>query len=130
MTVPQGKGEWILIVEDDPELSVLLEFLLIESGFNIVKTTNGIEAEYIYTNHTPKIDLIISDMGLPSQGGLELFEKLIAKDKNLRFIAMSGLGDKDMINKLKLHGIKIFLPKPFHADTLINTVRNLLDGNL
>ncbi|RCK76583.1 MAG: diguanylate cyclase/phosphodiesterase (GGDEF & EAL domains) with PAS/PAC sensor(s) [Ignavibacteriae bacterium] len=120
-------GKWILIVEDDPEISELLEILLISNGYNVVRASDGNEAFEIYRSHSPKFDLVISDLGLPSLGGLELFQKIFSIDNSVKFIASSGYNHKNFSEELKIQGIRAFLPKPYHAESLLQTIKKILE---
>lgn len=119
--------KWILIVEDDPQISELLEILLISNNYNVEIAKDGDEAFKIYKSHIPKIDLIISDLGLPKLGGIELFHKIYAEDNSVKFIASSGFNSKNFGDELIKQGIKAFLPKPYHAEHLIQTIKNILE---
>lgn len=122
-----GKGEWILVVEDDQEISSLLEVILCGVGYKIVVAQDGEEAEMRYKSHKPPFDLVLSDLGLPKLGGVELFEKLIAFDPKIKFIASSGYSDANLAGELKSKGVKEFIPKPYLPENLFRTIREILD---
>lgn len=119
--------KWILIVEDDLEISTLLELLLLQNGYQVIKAQDGLEALQIYKTHIPKINLVISDLGLPSLGGIELFQKIYEFDKNVNFIASSGFNQNNFQEQLISQGIKAFLPKPYHAETLLTVIKKILE---
>jgi two-component system, cell cycle sensor histidine kinase and response regulator CckA len=123
-----GKGEWILIVEDDNVISELLALILKGAGYNIVVAGDGEEAVKIYDEHKPKFDLVISDLGLPKLGGVELFSKLYSENPGLKFIASSGFGGHDLVVNLKKMGVKAFIPKPYIPEDLFRIVRNALNS--
>lgn len=122
-----GKCEWILIVEDDQEISSLLEVILSAAGYNIVVANDGEEAENLYKSHQPPFNLVLSDLGLPKLGGIELFEKLIVFDPKIKFIASSGFSDLSLASELKSKGIKKFIGKPYLPENLFQTIREILD---
>jgi two-component system, cell cycle sensor histidine kinase and response regulator CckA len=128
MEMELGKGEWILLVEDDHVISSLLEIILTGSGYNIVVAGDGEEAMKIYNEHQPMFDLVISDLGLPKLGGVELFTKLYSENPQLKFIASSGFGGHDLIVSLKNMGVKAFIPKPYIPEDLFKILRNTLDS--
>lgn len=121
-----ANGKWILFVEDDVVISDLLEVILNGFGYNIVVAVDGEEALKIYQTHQPKFDLVISDLGLPKLGGVELFTKLYAENPELKFIATSGYGGKELKSNLKRMGIKAFIPKPFVPEDLFTIIDNVL----
>lgn len=122
-----GKGEWILIVEDDQEISSLLEVILCGVGYKIVVAKDGEEAVNLYKSHQPPFDLVLSDLGLPKLGGVELFEKLIVYDPKIKFIASSGFSDLTLASELKSKGVKEFIAKPYLPENLFQTIRRTLD---
>ncbi|MDP2209675.1 MAG: response regulator [Bacteroidota bacterium] len=122
-----GKGEWILIVEDDWEISSLLEVILCGVGYKTVVANDGEEAESLYKSHQPPINLVLSDLGLPKLGGVELFEKLIIYDPKIKFIASSGFSDLTLASELKSKGVKEFIAKPYLPENLFQTIRKILD---
>ncbi|MCX6141660.1 MAG: response regulator, partial [Ignavibacteriales bacterium] len=61
--------ETILIVEDDEPLLRLLRFFLDDAGYNVMSATNGEEAVNTYIKHRGKIDLVVTDLGLPGLTG-------------------------------------------------------------
>ena len=117
-----------MLVEDDNVISALLKIILTGSGYNIVVAGDGEEAVKIYNGHQPKFDLVISDLGLPKLGGVELFTKLYYENPELKFIASSGFSGQDLIVSLKKMGVKAFIPKPFIPEDLIKILRNTLDS--
>ncbi len=122
-----GKGEWILIVEDDREISSLLEAILSSVGYNIAVANDGEEAEKLYIAHNPPFNLVLSDLGLPKLGGIELFERLIVYNPKIKFIASSGYFDPFLANDLKTKGIKGFIAKPYLPENLFRNIREILD---
>lgn len=122
----EENGKWILIVEDDDEISTLLELILIQNGYSVIKVRDGLEALEIYKSHIPKINLVISDLGLPSLGGIELFQEIYKYDKKIKFIASSGFNQENFEKQLLNTGIKAFLPKPYHVETLLQVIKKIL----
>ncbi len=122
-----GKGEWILIVEDDREISSLLEVILCGVGYKTIVANDGEEAENLYKSHHPPFNLVLSDLGLPKLGGVELFEKLIVYDPKIKFIASSGYSDSTLAGQLKSKGVKEFIAKPYLPENLFQTIRRILD---
>jgi two-component system cell cycle sensor histidine kinase/response regulator CckA len=123
-----GEKEWILVVEDDIMMSDLIKIILTGSGYNVVVAGDGEEAVKIYNDHQPKFHLVISDLGLPKLGGVELFTKLYSENPELKFIASSGFSGHDLIVTLKKMGIKAFIPKPYIPEELIKVLRTTLDS--
>jgi two-component system, cell cycle sensor histidine kinase and response regulator CckA len=122
-----GRNEWILIVEDDVEIATLLHAILTDEGYNIILASDGEEAVKLYQEHQPKFDLVISDLGLPKLGGVELFQTLNANDSGIKFIASSGYGGQSLVTDLTNMGVRAFVPKPYIPTELFKIIRDTLD---
>ncbi len=123
----RGKGEWILVVEDDMEVASLVQAVLMSFNYNTVHIKNGEDALEIYKIHEPKFDLVFSDLGLPNMSGVELFEKLLELNPFIKFIGSSGFGHKDVENDLLSKGVKYFLGKPYSPEKLLEVLRNVIE---
>lgn len=121
-----ANNAWILLVEDDVIISDLLEVILNGFGYNIVMAVDGEQALKIYQTHQPKFDLVISDLGLPKLGGVELFAKLISENPKLKFIATSGFGGIELKTNLKRMGVKAFIQKPYVPEELFAIIDNVI----
>lgn len=99
----------ILLVEDHKDSRISLENLLIRAHHHVVSAGSAKEALQLAASH--HFDLVISDIGLPDQSGLELMQKL--KDEfALKGIALSGYGMDEDISKGKNAGFEHYLTKP------------------
>ncbi len=122
-----GKGEYILIVEDNLEVSSLLTEILTTFNYNIIVAGDGESALNLYLANKPQFALVLSDLGLPKLGGVELFEQLYQINPKVKFIATSGFGHIDVENTLLAKGVKAFIPKPLRIENLLKTIRDILD---
>lgn len=126
MKMNPANNAWILLVEDDVIISDLLEVILNGFGYNIVMAVDGEQALKIYQTHLPKFDLVISDLGLPKLGGVELFAKLFSENPKLKFIATSGFGGIELKTNLKRMGVKAFIQKPYVPEELFAIIDNVI----
>ncbi|MFH2003580.1 MAG: response regulator [Bacteroidota bacterium] len=123
----RAKGEYILIVEDDIEVSSLINDILTSFNYNCVVVEDGKSALEIYSSNEPKFALVLSDLGLSKLGGVELFEQLYKINPQIKFIAMSGFGHQDVGDSLQAKGVKAFISKPFRIENLLKTIKDILD---
>ncbi len=114
-------NETILIVEDEADLILFLKESLEFFGYKTVLAHNGSKALEIYEIKQDEIDLIVSDVVMPEMGGVEL--KLIVEKMNAeqKFVLISAY-----TNRIE-PGVP-FLQKPFQAEELAWTVRQILDN--
>lgn len=110
----------VLIVEDDLDISRLLELELEEAGFDVSTYDTGIRGLSAIREADP--DLVILDLGLPDLSGAEIARRVRATSETPIIIltAADDVGTKvGMLNA----GADDYLAKPFHADELIARVK-------
>jgi DNA-binding NtrC family response regulator len=125
---PQGaRAPWILVVDDEPSIRRLMEFLLRSQGWNVLTADGAAQATEIIDTEAVPPSLIICDVLMPHVDGLELVRRLCARLKGLNVIFVSGhLTDVSWWPEdLKDHR---FLPKPFENAQLISAVREAIGG--
>ncbi len=120
--------ERILVVEDDKNLSRVLENLLSRCGYRVF-TFHLPSLAIEYCQVTPKgIDLVLTDLVLPEMNGVQLKDKIKEIMPEARFLFMTGYS----ADVLEQKGIKVdnqhILMKPFDIRTLAHRVREILDA--
>ncbi len=106
----------ILIVDDDPILRSMLSIALTEAGHQVLQAENGALAlDHLRllksTNNLP--DAVITDIQMPQMGGMELLERMSSAEIRVPAIAMTAVGDKDLVVRLLRLGAEEFIDKPF-----------------
>jgi CheY-like chemotaxis protein len=123
-TQPAADSEGkILVVEDDSDMREVMEFMLEQLGRGVVLA--GSVEEAASAAKSENISLIISDLGLPGQSGLDLLKVLGAKGK-VPAIALSGYGAEEDVRASRAAGFTEHLVKPVTPDKLLDAVRKLI----
>jgi two-component system OmpR family response regulator len=113
----------ILIVDDDPEVRLLLRRCLEREAYEVVEASNG--EELFAALGAGGIGLITLDLGLGGEDGLDLARRIRSKH-NLPIIMISGKGDTiDRVVGLEL-GADDYIAKPFHLREVLARVRAVL----
>ena len=113
----------ILVVDDDTRLRSLLVRFLRESDFFVSAAKSAAEARSMLSRY--KFDLLIVDIMMPEESGLEFLQKL-RKEDNVPVILLTAMGETaDRINGLEC-GADDYLPKPFEPKELVLRIRNVL----
>ncbi len=117
----------ILVVEDDEEISLLLEFLLSREGYQVSLAKDGHAAQY-FIEHSDPPDLALLDVMLPYVNGTHLLEQMRsmptwAKTKIIMLTAKSG--EKGVVNALS-SGADDFIAKPFKPLELVARINHQL----
>jgi two-component system response regulator PilR (NtrC family) len=115
----------VLVVDDEPAIRAQLEESLQEAGYETQGAADGAEAAQLALQHS--FDLCLSDIRMPSMGGIELLQRLAETSPETMFILMTAFGGLDTaIEALRLGAVD-YLVKPFEHDELIAKVRRLAE---
>jgi CheY-like chemotaxis protein len=122
-----GNGELILIVDDEPLIQQVTQTSLEDRNYRTLVASDGIEAIALYAEHKDEISVVLMDMMMPSMDGLTALRTLHRLNPKLQAIATSGLASNNQLAEATGIGIKAFLPKPFTAKELLNTLGKVLN---
>jgi PAS domain S-box-containing protein len=125
---PRGGTETILLVEDEPMVRGLSSRGLREYGYRVLEASDGAEALRLVADFGHGIDLVISDLVMPSMGGRELGHQLAQLDPTLPVLYMSGYTGDDVLRRGLMEPGAPFQSKPFTAEGLARRVREMLDA--
>ncbi|MEO8597033.1 MAG: response regulator [Candidatus Solibacter sp.] len=114
----------ILIIDDDPAVRGLLHRILTGAGYAVVEAADG-KSGLLEVEHAP-MDLVITDLVMPEQEGLEVLGKLHARRPGLPVIAISGAFGGSFLEVARHLGAAAALPKPVEATTLLEAVRKAI----
>ena len=126
-TLPAGKGETIIIAEDEPQVREIMRFLLQENGYKIIEAENGEDAVRKFKENIGTVPLVLLDVIMPVKNGREAYEEIKGIEPGIKTIFMSGYTD-DIISKNGMleEGFD-FISKPINPDTLMRKIRDVLD---
>jgi two-component system nitrogen regulation response regulator GlnG len=114
------KKIWIL--DDDKSIRWVLQKALEKNNYNVVTFGNTNEAINHFNHDMP--DLIVSDIKMPGESGLQFLEKVKEKFPKIPVIIMTAFSDLDSAVDSYAHGAYEYLPKPFDIDNAINVINS------
>ena len=123
-----GRGETVLVAEDEPAVLALTRNLLERGGYKVMAASNGADALAAATRHDGRIDLLLTDLIMPGMSGRVLAERLTADRPGLRVLFMTGYTDDVAVRHGLQDGTFSVLQKPFTQASLGSTVRAALDA--
>jgi PAS domain S-box-containing protein len=126
-TEPQKGSETILLVENEEAVRDLTHTVLTSYGYKVIVTQDPEHALSLAETGIP-IQLVLTDVVMPSMSGREMAQKLLAKYPHLRVLYMSGYTDDIITSGGVLEAGLAFLQKPFTPATLAQKVRDVLDA--
>lgn len=119
----------ILVIEDDEHLRTMLRRMLEKAGYEVVEAADG--AAGVTRFRAEPTDLILTDILMPGQEGLETIMQLRREERRVPIIAMSGggrVGPQDYLAAADKLGAYKTLVKPFSSEELLRTLREALDS--
>jgi PAS domain S-box-containing protein len=124
---PVGRGETILVVEDEPDVRRMAERILTKGGYVVIGTSGGEEALSVCRSKEQPIHLLLTDVIMPGMLGTELVEQIKSMLPELKVVFMSGYSHEVLAPQaLADQGDAAFIEKPFSGNELLRTVRRLL----
>lgn len=121
--LPKGRGETVLVVEDEGAVRALAKMMLESHGYNVMTAADGIEAVELYRQHRATIRLVLVDMMMPRMSGPETLRELRAIHPDVRAIAVSG----NVEATGEELGVAAFIQKPYNLPVMLKAVRDALD---
>ena len=125
---PNGNREYLLLIEDEPDVADLASEMLAEEGYRVVIAHDGFEALKIYEKMGKQIGLVILDYFLPVIDGDAVFEELRSINPKVNVVLSSGFAEQTKIASMLAQGLRGFIPKPYSREKLLEQVRSTLDA--
>ncbi|RJQ45256.1 MAG: response regulator [Gaiellales bacterium] len=125
----QGRGQKVLLVEDEDAVRSMAETTLANNGYVVLPARDASEAFLIFAREKGEIDVIFSDVVMPGESGVSLADHLIEYNARMPVILTSGLeATVDDWRSIEEHGYR-FLPKPYRLEDLLREMRGVFGGN-
>jgi CheY-like chemotaxis protein len=112
------QGHVALVVEDDDLVRAMAVRGLAEAGYTTLEAENGRRALDLVRSRRGRVDVVITDIGMPDTDGYELARQLEQEQPELPIIYMTGYGDVEVAGP--------FLRKPFSPDAFVRKVGEVL----
>jgi PAS domain S-box-containing protein len=125
--VPPGQGT-VLVVDDEPFIRDLARQMLEAAGFAVLTAADGREAVEVYRAQGATIGVVLLDLTMPRQDGVETFHALRRIRPDVRVVLCSGYGDQEASKRFSGHDLAGFVAKPFQLEELLRAVRDALAG--
>jgi len=123
---PQGRGETILVVEDDVSVLHLTEKILDHLGYAVLTSAGSVEALTMAREYQGEINLLMTDVVLPEMSGRDLAGEMVKIRPDIRTLFMSGYTADIITRQGVLDKSVHFVQKPFTFDSLARKVREAM----
>jgi PAS domain S-box-containing protein len=124
----RGRGECILVVDDEIAICRITEDTLEQFGYRVLIANDGAEALALYESRMSEIALVLTDMMMPVVDGPRMIRAMRAKNPEVKIIACSGFISDGVSTFLDGTESNAFITKPYAAEELLRTIRSVLDG--
>jgi PAS domain S-box-containing protein len=125
--IPKGKGELILVVDDEMSIREITKTALESNNYQVLIAKDGIEAIALYAQHQNEISAVLMDMMMPEMDGMTAIRTLQRMNFQVKIIAVSGLATSDKIRAAISNGAKFFLSKPYTCKELLNALYQVIN---
>jgi CheY-like chemotaxis protein len=122
------RTETVLLVEDEAQVRKLIRAVLSNAGYRVLDATDALEALRISEQESGEIELLVTDVVMPTMNGRELAELLRRTRKHTKVLYLSGYTDDAIAHHGVLDPGIALLQKPVTPDALLSHVREVLDS--
>ena len=119
-------AERILVIDDEPDMLMLLRMIIEDNTDYVVETTNN-PSEGLRILTREDYDLVITDLKMPGMDGLEVFEELRKVIPEIPVIIITAYGSPEAADEALKKGVSEFITKPFRKDSIIFTINRVLE---
>ncbi len=126
--LPRGR-EKLLVVDDEPQLALVITKMLRRLGYEVDHRTSALEALEAFRHRAGEkpYDLMITDMTMPHLTGIDLARRILEIEPGCPIILVTGFSEKIHVENVKGLGIRALLMKPVIMKDLAERVREVLD---
>jgi PAS domain S-box-containing protein len=129
MQPPKGKGELILVVDDEEAVRFVTSQILESNGYRTIVASRGAEAVACYLEKGREINLVLTDLHMPGMSGLEAISVLRKINPNLRVVVTTGASNTIPSSEFANIDPEAFLKKPFEVIELLEILNRVLQKN-
>jgi CheY-like chemotaxis protein len=122
----RGDGQTVLVVDDEPNVRLLIKEVLEELGYNVLESENGASGLQVLQSNR-RMDLLVTDVGLPGgMNGRQLADAALATRPDLKVLFITGYAESAVIGEGRLKPGMHILTKPFSLDSLGTRVKDIM----
>ena len=127
-SMPIGRGELILIVDDEEAIRTSTRQTLEALEYRTLVAADGAEAVALYAQHSQEIAVVLTDMMMPVMDGPTTIQTLKRINPEVKIIAASGVPHQGGPARVAEMGVQHFLHKPYTAQTVMTTLGQVLNN--
>ncbi len=121
-----GLGKVVLLIDDEADVRGIMQRVLEASGFSVLHASDGLEGVATYREHKTRVHLVLLDLSMPKQSGVETYRQLREIGPDVQVILTSGFGPERALAEFEGMGLAALLRKPFRVEDLLDAVFGVL----
>ena len=125
---PDGRGQGVLLVDDEAALRSVLRQTLERHGYHVLEARHGAEALAIFDANATRLHVVLTDIMMPVMDGAALVRELRHRNTLARIVVMTGQPAIPEWLQAGSSGVRAILHKPIAPDTLLHTLHDVLSG--
>ena len=122
----EGKGQLILVIEDESRLRSVVSNALEEFGYRVLAAPNGMEGIDMFAERCGEIDMVVTDLVMPELDGATTIQRIRAMSPQTRIVVMTGDFSRLTHAEWRALAVQGTLSKPFTVETLLMVVQSVL----
>ncbi len=127
MPIPKGRGETVLLVDDDEALVLLGEEMIAALGYEPIGFQDSQAALKAFQARPARFDLVVTDQLMPRMSGTELATRLREIRPDIPVLLMSGFGGPELAHKARRAAVHALLKKPLQSGDLAEAIASALN---
>ena len=125
---PRGRGELVLIVDDEEALCSVMQRILENYGYRTLTAHNGAQGVALYSSRGSEISLVITDLDMPALGGDATAAALLKMNPDVKIVVATGLDYHPGGGTAGPAGCRAVIKKPCETSLLLQTMDLVLRG--
>ncbi|MDQ6623991.1 MAG: PAS domain S-box protein [Verrucomicrobiota bacterium] len=125
-SLPGGRGETILVVDDEPSVREAAQSLLSRHGYKVLVAEDGIAGLALFARHAGEIDVVLTDMVMPFMDGVTLIRTVRRIQPHSRIIISTGRDEACRSPEIEALAVDACLLKPYTREKFLMTLDEVL----
>jgi two-component system cell cycle sensor histidine kinase/response regulator CckA len=126
--VPRGKGETVLLIDDEEILTKIAEEALTRHDYQVITASSGEEGLRLYKENMKAVALIVLDLIMPGMGGKQCLDEILRLNPQAKVVIASGYSVEGSMEEDLLAKTFGYIRKPFDIRNMLTLIREVLDS--
>jgi CheY-like chemotaxis protein len=130
LPTPRGHGERLLLIDDEPSVSMIAELMLARLGYEVDAFSHPVSALAAFRQAPNAFEAVITDLMMPGMSGLDITREILAIRRDVPVLLMSGNVQVNDVARAQAAGVCTIIEKPFSMQQLAQRLETALAGRV